>query len=182
MATAAKERFNETLVSDIFDETRILLDSDCSSNYASYAATVSTNNVDSEKLGETDDEIIEKKSKDQMNFKPSEELTDSFEEEVANSAIPMPLLRKIKSYIFILSQKEKEFTIFDLKREFNDKLEIADKVDLEHELQKLGIVTLKYCEYLRNSHLMIPDSKFLEDYARKKGNSKASMFFSTVEK
>ena len=75
---------------------------------------------------------------------PLEESSSLDEQQAVDCKIPKDLLLKLKSYIFMLSQKKKEFSLDDLRNEFNDKLEVPSNVELRYELQKLGIVVLTY--------------------------------------
>ena len=174
-----KAHVNESFASDpnLMENTRQLFldsNSDDSSLYRSYAATVSSHNVGSEKLGEIDEDNTyhhkerEKQSNSVQNLKQSSALA---EQNVTDCQIPKNLLLKLKSYIFIQSQKEEEFSIDDLQREFNDKFEAPDGVEIEYELQRLGIVVVKYSHYKMK---MIPKPKFISDYAREKLNDKVS--------
>ena len=167
---------SETFAPVPFDNTRfIFLDaySDTSS-YKSYAATVATHNVGSEIMGDIEDVIEEEtQPRDELNSEqPLEESSNLDEQQAVDCKIPKNLLLKLKSYIFIQSQKEEEFSLDDLQKEFNDKFEVPSNVELEYELQKLGIVVLKYAQYKMK---MTPKPQFLADYARQKSNVKVCM-------
>ena len=82
---------------------------------------------------------------DELNSElPLEESSSLDEQQAVDCKIPKDLLLKLKSYIFMLSQKKKECSLDDLRNEFNDKLEVPSNVELRYELQKLGIVVLTY--------------------------------------
>ena len=55
MASALKFRNENSSNSNLSEKRNLYLDSDDSSNYGSYVATVSTENVDPDQLGELDD-------------------------------------------------------------------------------------------------------------------------------
>ena len=174
-AVVHEARDSETFAPVPFDDTRfIFLDgySDTSS-YKSYAATVATHNVGSEIMGDIEDEIEEApqpQPRDELNSElPLEESSNLDEQQPVDCKIPKNLLLKLKSYIFIQSQKEEEFSLDDLQEQFNDKFEVPSNVELEYELQKLGIVVLKYAQYKMK---MTPKPQFLADYARQKSNVK----------
>ena len=76
---------------------------------------------------------------------------------IESSVLDRDLFGKIKMYIYILStsyqqenseegrqKDEYQFTVDDLKYEFNDNFEVPKGVELEDELWKLGIVRLRY--------------------------------------
>ena len=115
-------------------------------------------------------DVIEEAPQDELNSElPLEESSNLDEQQPIDCKIPKNLLLKLKSYIFIQSQKEEEFSLDDLQEEFNDKFEVPSNVELEYELQKLGIVVLKYAQYKMK---MTPKPQFLADYARQKSNVK----------
>ena len=90
-------------------------------------------------------DVIEEAPQDELNSElPLEESSSLDEQQAVDCKIPKDLLLKLKSYIFMLSQKKKEFSLDDLRNEFNDKLEVPSNVELRYELQKLGIVVLTY--------------------------------------
>ena len=62
-----------------------------------------------------------------------------------------------------------------MKNEFHDNFEVAEGVELEDELCKLGIVRLKYAQ--GHSLKMITQPKFIEDYFEQKYNTKAQWIF-----
>ena len=148
------------------------LGSNASSNYARYAPTILDHLLDSDDLSE----LKKAAQKDQLEEDQFLEESKIFNEKnIKNCKIPQGLLRKLKIYIYILSQKKSEFVVDDLKAEFNDNFEIPDKVDLEDELWKLGIVKLKWCTSSGGDKVkMIATTKFIDDYYEQKSNAKVN--------
>ena len=117
---------------------RLDLGSDVSSNYKDYD-TIVNDISDSEDFGKPKKPDYKKLLIDQLKEDEFLEESRSFDENNnKNCKLPQDLIRKLKIYIFILSQKKREFLIEDLKTEFNDNFEIPDEVDAEDELWKLG--------------------------------------------
>lgn len=134
-----------------------------SSSYASYSASISSLAAESCIGDDFNTSVSNKKSV--VGQEVSIDCSKLKEEAVSN-VIDKDTFDRLQRFVFIYGLKHDAFSLEELQQHFRKKFDIQG-VDVNNELERLGIVSLKYSED-RFTLLLVPRTEFMDNYEKRR--------------
>lgn len=140
------------------------------SSYASYSASITSHascHDSSSTNKEADPTVIKSASLVGEDLSVKDEECSNLKDEPTSDLIDKDTFDRLKAFVFIFGLDNDTFTLEELQKHFHKKFDNVKGVDVSNELERLGIVSLRYSDD-RKSLLMVPRSEFMVNYEKRR--------------